>query len=515
MTSKELFIIAPARPVRLSFTPMTPPVIRIALMGLGIAAALLAGMAWGRQVGRLVMGLLLVVILLSVFAYSRSRIVPYHADAESRAALLTGDEPDYLLTAISLARDHDINVDNNILRRDYQWFQDRPVGGGDFDFFNRISKGRISGHRAEWGSARYMQHRPGISAVVAPVFLVSPHHFRWAVYLLISCVLVAFAGMSWLAARRMGVEDGVAWVACLGCVLAPPVLFYANQIYPEAVAGCLLAGAALLIMMGGRLAWLAVPALVAVVWFSDRALPVFAALATAALLGQPSWRSRGWMALVLVADLFLFGLYCQHRFGQPLPISHNEVFDCSVALAPRRMFQILFDSRQGWVWLFPPVLLLPALAWTLFRQRPLPVVPLTILAALLLNLAMIASFGDWRGGTNPRGRYYVIPQLLMVPLLFHWFRSSWGGIDRVRVGWFIGLLALALVPVPWLVKNPAWWFRLYHPFYGWESIQWFYVYLPSLPDDASRQEWVKVLAWMPLLIVPSVACIWVEMRRKT
>jgi hypothetical protein len=483
------------------------PVLKIVLTGVGFAG-ILAGLLVGiKHTHKLVVGMAMALVLVAVYAYSRAQLVPYQSDDDRRCVLLTGDEPDYLLTALSLARDGDITVDNNIRQRDYLLFQTRPVGGGDFDFFNRISKGRIASHRAEWGSDRYMQHRPGISVFVAPVFALAGGNYRWWAYVLISLSLVVFSVASWVLGCRLGVDRGVAGVVCSGSLLAAPVLFYASQIYPEAVAGCLLAGAALLCLTGGRGLWLAVTALLAVVWFTDRALPACAVLAAVTVWRLPSWRQRLLAALFLTGNVVLFGLYCQHRFGMPFPISHNEVFDVSVALIPRRMFQILFDSMQGWVWLFPPVLLLPALVWTLIRQRPVPVVPLVLVAALLLNLAMVASFGDWRGGTNPRGRYYVIPQLFLIPLWFYWFRSSVGRVAWVRVAWFIGLVAMALIPLPWLVDHPSWWYRPYHPFFGWEPIQRYYDILPSLPDDASGRDWLKLLAWIPVLLIPSAFCI--------
>lgn len=492
---------------------MMTPFFKIIVAWLGFAFALNAGSAVFRRCRRMVSATVLVLVVGFVYAYCRTQLVPYHADSERRGFLLTGDEPDYLLTAFSLARDGDIDVANNIRNSDFLMFQSRPVGGGDFDFFNRISKGRIEARRAQWGESRYMQHRPGISMCIAPVFKLAGGDYRWWAYGLISSCLLAFMVIGFIAASRYGVDCGLAGMVCLGSALAPPVLFYANQVYPEALAGCLLAGAALACMAGGRSAWLAVPALAGVIWFSDRTLPAFFVLALMTVWRLPSAAHRMAAGVILAVDMLLFSQYCQHRFGVPFPISHNEVFDCSLVLVPRRMLQILFDGMQGWVWLFPPVLLVPALAWTLIRQRPVPVVPLVVLAALLLVLAMVASFGDWRGGTNPRGRYYVIPQLLLLPLWFHWLRESGSGVARLRVVWFVLLMAAALIPLPWLAGHPSWWYRPYHPFFGWEPIQRYYDWIPSLPDEAGRREWLKLLAWMPLLLVPSVSCVRAEIKR--
>jgi hypothetical protein len=145
---------------------------------LGFAGVLAGGAALLRRANRVVAATALGLILVAVYACCRSQLVPYHADPEQRGFLLTGDDPDYLLTALSLARDGDINIANNIRQSDALCFQSRPVGGGDFDFFNRISKGRIAAHRGDWGDSRYMQHRPGISAFIAPVFGLAQGDFR-------------------------------------------------------------------------------------------------------------------------------------------------------------------------------------------------------------------------------------------------------------------------------------------------------------------------------------------------
>lgn len=491
------------------------PLVKIALSGLACSGLLYPSVLILRRGGFLVGALLLLAVTGAVFATCRSALVPRHADAEQRCQLLTGDEPDYLLTALSLAQDHDINIANNLAAEQYRWFQSRPVGGGDFDFFNRISQGRIARHRAEWGEARYMQHRFGISVVIAPVFLLAREDFRWWAYVLISSLLSGFTVLAWRMACRSGVDGGWAGVVCAGSVLAAPVLFYANQVYPEAVAGCLLAAGALAVMQGGGASWAAVPCLMAVVWFSDRALPPAAVLMVLVVARLPSWRQRLPALALLGGSVVAFSLYCHHRFGLPVPISHNEVFDCSVAAVPRRFFQILFDGMQGWVWLFPPVLLLPAVMWSLARQRPFPVVGAGVLLGLLLALAMVAAFGDWRGGTNPRGRYYVIPQLLLVPLWFSWLRGARGGSATCRRVGLAALLAVALLPLPWLTHHPEWWYRGYHPFFGWEPIQRYYGIFPSLPDGAPWQEWLKLLAWLPFLALPSLACILIDERERS
>ena len=155
---------------------------------------------------------------------------------------------------------------------------------------------------------------------------------------------------------------------------------------------------------------------------------------------------------------------------------------------------------------FPPVLLLPGILWQLRRRLRDNWYPILLVVAFVLSLLLVASFWDWRGGTNPRGRFYVIPQILMLVIVIEWSRYDSLG-SKIGLIWLSVLGAMALTPVLWLIQHPNWWFRLYHPFFGLKSIQPLYALLPDLPDGAPISEWFKLLIWSPLLIAPSVSYV--------
>jgi hypothetical protein len=453
------------------------------------------------------LGVLVLLLTIGAYGVSREFLVPWNASPESRSALLTGDEPRYLLTALSIARDNDLDVWNNHEQQHYKIFQDRPIGGiGGFDWFNQLSGGRLKGKKNRWGNAHYTVHRPGISVFLAPVFWSTHSNIRWWSYLFISSVLSLFSVLTYRAASNLSSKPAAVTVICIVFFLAPPVLFYANQIYPEAVTGVLLAGAALILQKNGKWLLLSPFLLAAALWFSDRAIPVVAILFVICMIRISSWPGRAVVILTLTFSSLLFAAYCWHRFGIPIPIHYGESTNFTFLNLPIRILQVLFDRRQGWVWLFPPVLLLPGILWRLRRRLRDNWYPILLVVAFVLSLLLVASFWDWRGGTNPRGRFYVIPQILMLVIVIEWSRYDSLG-SKIGLIWLSVLGAMALTPVLWLIQHPNWWFRLYHPFFGLESLQPLYALLPDLPDGAPISEWFKLLIWSPLLIAPSVSYV--------
>lgn len=457
----------------------------------------------------------LCIVLSTTFTVSRHYLVPYNADENRRSALLTGDEPDYFFGALSIARDGNLDVSNNIANQDYLVFQNRPVGGGDFNFFNRISNYRLENKQDDWGEKRYSQHRPGTMAFLAPVFFFTDQNVRWWSYTLISSFVVFFALFVIWHARTSGLDANVAAGICLVFLLSPPALFYANQAYPEMLCASLLGISFLLATRGHMSLYLAIVVLCGAIWFSDRVLPAAFILAVFIIFSAHSWKQRLALCSMLIFGYSLFGIYCFQRFGVPFPLTHDEVYGFNYARIVPRFLQISFDRMQGWVWLFPASLLIPFTAWDLLRNKQTRAIGLTIVLMLLATLALVAVFNDWRGGTNPRGRFYVIAQILFLCMVVISLRDQLISQRKFFLLLLACLGALSLAQLPWLIQNPHWWFRSYHPFFGLEAIQKYYTFLPDLPDAAPLKEWIKLALWAPLLLFPSVSCFWLYARRVT
>lgn len=182
---------------------------------------------------------------------------------------------------------------------------------------------------------------------------------------------------------------------------------------------------------------------------------------------QSSWK-RVAAVLILGSSGALFAAYCMHRFGIPYPISHNTEMGFSWDKIHVRLFQILFDARQGWVWLFPSALLLPAVLWQTLVKRPANILHWSLAAAFLSILVLVAAFDDFGAGTCPRGRYFVIPQLLFLLLTVIWLQDKRG--RAIKLFWLVLLGGMSLAQLFWLARYPKPWFASFHPFFTWKTI---------------------------------------------
>lgn len=198
-------------------------------------------------------------------------------------APVSGDEPQYLLTALSLAEDGDLDISDELRDGRYRDFhplpldpQTRPLDGG----------------------VHISPHDP-----LLPLLLAAPVAVGGA--LAAELTLAAVAGLcaallTWTAIRRLGVRPRTATAVVTVLAVSPPLATYGTQIYPEIVAATLVV-AAVAGLAGARAAgrWLSAAAVVALPWLAVKYVPVAAVLALATLLVSPR-RSR-WVLLGLWA----------------------------------------------------------------------------------------------------------------------------------------------------------------------------------------------------------------------
>ena len=188
------------------------------------------------------------------------------------------DEPQYLLTAISLAEDHDLDIADELGGARWRDFhasalprQTEPTPGRAGDQPPRSRTAGAAGRsrsRSEVGS--------GAKVVLA------------------LCNGALGAVLVWAAVRRFGVAPRVAVPAVLAFTLAPPLAVYGAQVYPELPGACCVAG---IVALAGarrhrRTALAGVVALaVAAAWLSVKYVPV-AGSATAVALWLALARRR-------------------------------------------------------------------------------------------------------------------------------------------------------------------------------------------------------------------------------
>lgn len=330
------------------------------------------------------------------------------------------DEPQYLMTALSLAQDHDLDIANQLAARQWREFTDvePPVETVVQPDGSQVSP-----------------HDPLLPLVLAlPVALGG----ATAAKLTLALLAGALAALTlWVAVRRFAVPVPLAAAGVATAAASAPLAVYGQQVYPElpAALACLAGVAALTGGTGRRQLALLGLAVVALPWLSVKYAPVAGALALVGLWrwwragsrGEAGWFAAGLAvaggAYLLIhlavwggATVYASGDHFQHR-GQ-LGVMGD---DPSFLFRSWRLMDLLVDRTYGLVaWQPAWLLLVPALA-ALAAHRRVP-------AALALPLA-----AGWLVATYPAltmhgywwpGRQVVVVLPLVVLVILVWLATA-------------------------------------------------------------------------------------------
>ncbi|MCB0996425.1 MAG: hypothetical protein KDB21_15115 [Acidimicrobiales bacterium] len=431
--------------------------------------------------------------------------IPAHATYSARTS---GDEPQYLLTAISLAHDGDLDISDELAAQDYRPFhairvdpQTLPLDDG-----SEISP-----------------HDP-----LLPALLAAPMGAGgWAAA---KAALALFAGATaavtwWVCVARFGVGARLAAAVVGAFALSAPLAVYATQVYPEipaALATVIAVGALTGIGVSDRATVrhiaVASVAIVCLPWLGVKYLPVACALA--ASLG---WRLRAdrhrlvWSALALAAAAvtyigahrLLYGGWTVYATGDHF-VDTGELSvigtDPDYVGRSRRLLGLLVDRGFGLAAWAPAILAaVPAMA-ALARRRPAGTDALVgpVLAAWLTATFVALTMHGWWW---PGRQVVVIVPLLVIAVA--WWADRWISSGARRSQLAILGVALVLGSATWVwttieavtrrralivdfeqTANP--WYRLWHS---------------ALPDGAhpTLRDDVLTTAWW---VVIAVAACW-------
>jgi hypothetical protein len=372
-------------------------------------------------------------------------VAPLVSLRASYGARTTADEPQYLLTAISLGEDRSLDI------------SDERAAGRYRDFHE---VGLPVQEEIQADGSRVSPHDPLLPALLAVPVLVG----GWVAAKLLLAVVagVLASALVWVAVRRFAVPLGVAVLTVLCFALAAPLAMHGAQVYPElpaalavTVAICALTGP----MRRGGLAALAV-AVIALPWLSVKYLPVVAALVFVA--GVMLWRrgdraALAWLLTGLaVASALYAGLHHVWYGGWTAYASGDHFaaggelsaagYDPDYLGRARRLSGLLTDRGFGLAAWQPAFLLaLPALAG-IVRRRPRGwaalVVPLGAgwLTATFVALTM---HGFWWPG---RQVVVVVPALVLA--------IAWWAAQYRPARFLVGAgLVIGTVAVGWLAVD--------------------------------------------------------------
>ncbi len=324
---------------------------------------------------------------------------------------LTADEPQYVLSALSLAEDRDLDISDELADR--RWRD-----------FNEATLPRQTEPRAD--GSELSPHDPLLPVLLAPGVGL----FGWVGARLTMAVVAGLLAvvLAWTATARLGVSKSVALAVVAAFCLSPPLTTYGSQIYPElpAALAVALAAAALFGPTSWRRTFVWTAAVVALPWLGVKYAGVAVALAVVGL-----WRDRN-RAVPIVAGLAAAGVayLVFHRMvygGWTVYAAGDHFVDGELTVVGNdpnhlgrtiRLIGLLVDRHFGLVAWSPVYLLaVPALAAVARRGRRLRPLVLAPLAAGWATATWVAltMHGWWWPG---RQTIVVLPLLVLATAWF-------------------------------------------------------------------------------------------------
>ena len=149
--------------------------------------------------------------LLALLAAAAGIVVP-----ATHGTRTTADEPQYLLTAISLATDHDLDIDDELADGRWRAFHALPLPTQT----EPLTDGR-----------RISPHDPLLPLLLAAPVAVGGWVGAKAAMAVMTGLLAAL--LCWTAVRRLGVPVATAALAAALFACSPPLAVYGSQVYPE------------------------------------------------------------------------------------------------------------------------------------------------------------------------------------------------------------------------------------------------------------------------------------------
>lgn len=416
-------------------------------------------------------------------------------------ARISVDEPQYLLTAISLGEDLDLDISDELAEDRYLPFHERSS---------------INEQTTELDTAgqRLSPHDPLLPALLAgPVRLGGWVGARIAMALLAG---LTAALTLWTAVRRFAVPVGPATVVVSALFLSPPLIAFGNQIYPAMAS-------ALFVMLGVAVAtgnvrkwwWLGALAVVALPWLSVKYAPHAAVLAVGLLWPVRNDRALvgrilGFLAVMGVGYLWfhraVYGGWTVYAAGDHF-VTSGEWEVVGSRFNPwgrtRRLVGLIVDRGFGLAAWAPVYLAMPlSFTWYVTRRRPhWPLlVGLVGVGWAVATWVALTMHGWWWPGRQ------VVPVLPLVAIAL---AASVARSARLQAA-VVGASALAVTGWIWLVVEASTDRRTLIVDFRDTSWPWYRLWRTVLPDHQSyrlESVWLTLM-WTFLLVGGSVAVWW-------
>jgi len=356
----------------------------------------------------------------------------------------TGDQAYYLLDAISLAQDGDLDVSNNYAQRDEdKFYRLAPHPSG---FVGESAPYPLPPHLmhtpARPETEQYSFHSPGLGLLLVPSWVVgSWFHLWWPATVVFMCALAALVAVNaFLLAYEQSGDSRVAWGVLVPMAFSAPLACFAPLAFTEIPTALLIVYAFRRYARGfranglGRLA-LAGLCVAYIPWLSLRCGAIAALLALYAVAQW--WRARGRLAELLTlavpcaVSAAAMAAYFRFLTGSIVPSQVIRVGGEQVrfhwpwrGVAELKVFAagalgIFFDQQWGLL-VYAPFYVAAAVGAIALAASPHRGERRLLAGGILVctpYLFVIAAYHFWGGLWGPPGRYLVpIVPLLALPL---------------------------------------------------------------------------------------------------
>jgi hypothetical protein len=355
-------------------------------------------------------------------------------------AQVTADEPQYLLSALSLWEDGNLDISDELAAGRFRTFHeaDLPQQTVVLEDGSRISP-----------------HDPLLPLVLAVPVGIGGWVGAKVTLAILGGVLAAL--IVWTATHRFGVSRPTAFVTAGVFALAPPLAVYSTQVYPDlwAAPALLIGFAALLGPFERRGRVVLAIAVIALPWLAVKYVPVAAVLAISGLVKAGRGRRTGLLVTFAAAGVAyvmghfaIYGGLTAYATGDHFVGGQITVVGTDVDLWGRstRLVGLLVDRGFGIGAWQPAFLLLPlAAGWALAKRREGYLTALCLLAVgwLVATFVALTMHGWWFPG-----RQLVVVLPIAVLLI-----AAWADEARWRLGAVVATGAMGLIAFGYLLAE--------------------------------------------------------------
>jgi hypothetical protein len=346
----------------------------------------------------------------------------------------TGDEPVYILTAISILNDHDIDLRNNYTNGDYKSFYSRDLKPQDDDL-------NVNGKM-------YTKHPIMLSVLIAPFYLLAGVPGISTLMCFFSALLVAL--MFYLNYRvNKDMESSITAALLAGFTM--PVIMFINLTSTDILCAVILAASYIIYRFKPERVLLFSFIMASAIWIHIRIVPIYAVIA---LLFLVRHRDKpfdilkfGLVQALSFAAFFGINYFFYRDF---IPYSSQQADGMQFgAYFLKGLFVYFFDRQLG-LFSYGPfyIICIPGM-YFLYKRSAKIFVELTMI--FIPYYVMIAAYPYWGwGSSSPR---YLLPLIFILVVAAAETISAMRSVMSKNIFYLLSaaslVISFAVAAVPW------------------------------------------------------------------